>query len=286
MKNIDFSKIYSYSKLKLFEDCPQKYYFNYLDPEISPIKKQFLKPRDYKTKGQAIHGAITFFYHLSQEHRTFENLKKCLSDAWFSEINPEQGLPLGELGGFKDLKHERKVYFDSLKLLKKFFLLEEPNPSVFYLPTKNIKNSFSDYEEMIKPLNDSYSISGKFDRIDELEDHTLRIIDFKTNKKKSDKFQLIFYKLLAELNFQKPVRIVSFYYLSMGEIVDFDVSGIGQKVIQKQVLEKVEKIKNTQDFLPCFNGLCNHCDFFEICPARKIIKSPNGAKKHESNYSG
>lgn len=272
MKNIDFSKIYSYSKLKLFENCPQQYYFNYLDPEIAPIKKQFLKPRDYKVKGQAVHGAITLFYHLAQKKRTFDNLKKCLSQAWFSEKDPQKKMPLGELGGFRDIEHERESYTESLNLLKNFFSIKEPNLKLFYIPTNKIQDSFCDYEEMIKPVDKKRYISGKFDRVDKLADNTLRIVDFKTGKKDSDQFQLVFYKLLAELNFNLPVKMVSFYYLNRSEVVDFDLSDINKRSITKEIKNKIGEIEETKVFPPCFNGLCNHCDFLEICPARKIIR--------------
>jgi len=269
MEEIDFSKIYSFSKLNKFKKCPLDYYFYYLDPEW----KRYKKPKDYKTKGQAVHGAITLFYHLPQKERTFESLKNCLLRAWFSETNPSKEPPLGELGGFRSLSHERKTYFDSLKLLKRFFDLGELEPPIFYLPTKEVKDSFNDYKELIKPLNSQFSISGKFDRIDKLEDGSLRIIDFKTSKKNQDQFQLIFYKLLAELNFKKLVKTVSFYYLNRGEIVDLETSNVEQDEIKNQVLKKIKKIENSKEFPPQFSGLCTHCDFFEICPARKIINN-------------
>jgi len=272
MEEIDFSKIYSYSKLNLFDKCKKQYYFHYLDPEITPIRKQFIKPRDYKTKGQAVHGAITLFYHLPAKKRTFKNLKECLLKAWFSEIDSSKNPPLREIGGFESLKHERKVYFCSLKLLKTFFDLEEPEPPIFYLPTKEIKDSFNDYKELMKPLNNQFSISGKFDRIDKLEDNTLRIIDFKTSRENRNRFQLLFYKLLAELNFKLPVKIVSFYNLNRGDILDFDVSKIEQDTIKNQVLEKIKDIKNSKEFKPEISWLCAHCDFLEICPARKMIR--------------
>jgi CRISPR/Cas system-associated exonuclease Cas4 (RecB family) len=273
MEELDFSKIYSYSKLNLFNKCKKNYYLHYLDPDIAPIRKLFLKPRDYKTKGQAVHGAITLFYHLPKEKRTFESLKECLTRAWFSEVDPLKNPPLGILGGFEDLKHERKTYLQSLKLLKNLFQLEEFDPPIFYLPTETIKDSFSDYERLIKPLDETFFISGKFDRIDTLEDGTLRVIDFKTSKGNSNQFQLLFYKLLAELNFQIPVRVVSFYYLNRGEIVDFDVSDIGKDEVQDQVLKKIKRVEKTKKFSPQVSGLCAHCDFLEICPAKKTLKS-------------
>lgn len=266
-KKRDFSKIYSYSKLGLFDKCKKQYHFYYLDPEIAPIKKQFKKQRDYQTKGLAVHGAITLFYHLPVQDRTFENLKECLKNAWFSEIEPDKKPPLGKAGGFNSLKHERKVYYDTLRLLKNFFNLEDLNPSLFFLPTANIKNSFDDYENLITPLSGEFFISGKFDRIDKFEDGTLKIIDFKTARKNQDRFQLDFYRLLAELNFDLKVKTASFYYLDSGKIKEFDVSNLGKEKIKEQILNKIKIIENTKEFLPKTSSLCNHCDFKEICPA-------------------
>jgi len=266
MENIDFSKIYSFSRLDLFDKCKKHYYFYYLDPEISPRRKEFIKPRDYNTKGSAVHDAITLFYHLPIEQRSFKNLRDCLLQAWFSEEDVNKEPPLGQLGGFKNIEHERRTYQEALILLKNFFELKDIAPSLFFLPTKNIKYSFDDYKDMIQPLNNEFSISGKFDRIDELENNNLRIIDFKTGKNKKDNFQLEFYKLLAELNFNNKVETVSFYYLNSKKIEDFDFSNLDKEKTKDKILEKINTIENTQEFLPEPNFLCNYCDFKEICP--------------------
>jgi len=260
---IDFSRIYSYSKISLFDKCKQQYYFNYLDPEIN--KKDFLKPRDYKTKGSAVHGAITLFYH--SKSKTFNNLKKCLEKAWFSEIDVYKKPPLGEVGGFKDLKHERKIYMDCLHLLHNFYDMDE-GLDLFYFPIKTIKDSFEDYEKMIKPLFADISISGKFDRIDKIK-NGLRVVDFKTGKSKNGFSQLEFYKLLAELNFNKKVNQVSYYYLNDKKIQDFNVSDSDTKIIKDKIINKIKKIRETKEFPPNPDSLCNHCDFKEICPAFK-----------------
>ncbi len=266
MSDINFSKIFSFSKLKLFDKCKKQYYFNYLDKEIAPIKKELKKPRDYKTKGSAVHDAITLFYYLPEKERTFKNLKECLKKAWFSEKNPDKKPPLGELGGFSDLNHERKTYKESLELLGNFFKMSDSNPSLFLLPTEKIKDSFCDYEDLITSLNNNFSISGKFDRIDKLEDNSLKIIDFKTSKNNQDFFQLKFYKLLAELNFKKKVKKVAFYYLRNKKIKKFDVSDTGKQKIKKGVLSKIRKIKSSKKFPPQPSRLCDYCDFREVCP--------------------
>ncbi len=265
MANIDFSKVYSYSKLEKFKKCPLDYYFYYLDPEW----KGFQKPKDYKTKGSAVHNAITLFYHLKPEERNLSNLRECLYQAWFSEVDPAKEPPLGEIGGFNNIFHERKTYWEALRMLKNFFNLEDTNPQLFYLPTKDIKHSFGDYQDSIQPLTDGVFISGKFDRIDKLENNTLRIVDFKTGKNSQDRSQLDFYALLAELNFDLEVSTASFYYLNEGKIIDFRMTDAEKKKVKKQILERIEIIESTKKFTPNPSRLCSHCDFKPICPVFK-----------------
>lgn len=269
MAKVDYSKIFSFSKLNLFETCPQQYYFNYLDPEIAPIRKEFLKPRDFNIKGSAVHDAITLFYYLPKKKRNFDGLKECLKEAWYSEKDVFRKPPLGELGGFRNLNHERKTYIDSLKLLLNYLRLEEKEPDLFFVPVKTIKDSFEDYQKMIKPVSSSASISGKFDRIDKLESGKLRVVDFKTGKTSNNFFQLEFYKLLAEMNFNIPVDQVSFYCLAENKIKDYDVSGVKSEDIKKKILEKITKIEKIDKFAPNPTRLCNYCDFKELCPVFK-----------------
>jgi CRISPR/Cas system-associated exonuclease Cas4 (RecB family) len=265
-EKIDFLNVYSYSRLEQFKKCPKQYYFSYLDPEIAPIKKQFRKQRDYQTKGQAVHDAITLFYHLPKEERNFKNLKNCLKEAWYSDLNPFKNPPLGELGGFKTLAHERRVYRESLNLLNNFFKLSEINPPLFYLPSKDIKNSYKDYEKLIRPLNNLFFISGKFDQINFVSSKGLEVIDYKTGKGNSDHFQLYFYKLLAELNFEFPVKKATFYYLDSKRKKEFDLSSLSQRKIKEMVLERIKEIESQRHF-PCrVSRFCEHCDFLEICP--------------------
>jgi len=258
----NFSKIYSFSKLERFKKCPFDYYLYYLDPKW----KGFQKPRDYKTKGSAVHGAITLFYHLPKKKRTFNTLKDCLKQAWFLDSEPERKPPLGEAGGFFSLNNERRAYVESLRMLRNLFNLEDTNPSLFYVPGEDIKHSFPDYEEMIQPISKNVFISGKFDRIDKLKDGTLRIIDFKTGKRKNGKSQLDFYTVLAGLNFEIPVGLASFYYLASGEIVDFPASDSNTKETKEKILEQIGKIEGTKDFPARPSRLCSYCDFYDICP--------------------
>src|SRR4030042_1514646 len=184
MNEIDFSKIYSYSKIELFNKCKQQYYFNYLDPAIAPIKKQFIKPRDYKTKGSAVHGAITLFYYLPVGARTFDNLKRCLIQAWFSEIDIYKKPPLGQAGKFDRVDK-----------------LENGNLRIVDFKTGKTKNGFSQLEfyKLLAELN----FNAKVDQVSYYYLNNREIDNFDVSKVKTEEIKN---KVLEKINIIKKAR--------------------------------------------------------------------------------
>ena len=285
MNYIDFSKIYSFSKLKLFEQCPRAYHFSYLDEIYSKMKSKLNKDPvniwPFNTLGKAVHDAITLFLYLLKGDQTLENLKEKLKLTWKSEAMPQKIPPLGKWGGFKDLKEERQYYRQALEMLANFFDLkrsvlgknkDRPLSKIKYLSTNDLKNSIDDYKKLIKPINNNFDISGKFDLILNLDEKSLEVIDFKTGKsEEKDDFQLRFYKLLAELNFSQPVNKASFYYLRTGNIKEFDLTQNESENIKKEVLKKTGKIQTCKKFTPKPSKLCQYCIFRAFCPAKKEV---------------
>jgi len=280
MDNIDFSKIYSPSKLKLFEQCPKAYHFTYLDPVYSKMKSQLRRdPANiwpFYIIGRSVHDAITLFLHLSKDEQTVENLKEQLKLTWRSEAMFRKLPPLGKWGGFKTIEEERIVYKESLEMLINFFQTYNREQKIKLLPIKDLTRSIEDYKNLIKPISADFDISGKFDLVLEPEEGSLAVVDFKTSKREeSDDFQLQFYKLLAELNFKTPVSRASFYYLRTGNIKEFDLSQKDTEEIKADVLNRIKKIqekKNEEkDFETRPSKLCQFCLFRTFCPAKKEV---------------
>lgn len=276
MDNIDFSKIYSPTKLNLFTQCPKAYHFTYLDPIYSKMKGELKKlPENiysFFTLGKAVHNAITLFYHAPLEQRTGNQLKEDLKETWVSEVMWNKKPPLEKWGGFKSLEEERQDYGLALGMLGNFMRIAEVDPAIEYLPTDDFKHSMDDYKNLITPLNGEVDISGKFDLILNNKDDALHIIDFKTGKREDgDNFQLRFYKLLAEGKLEKPVKKASFYFLRSGNIKEFDLAEETDG-IKEEVLKKVEEIKTTQNFGTKPSKLCRFCLFKTFCPAKEEFK--------------
>jgi len=276
MDNVDFNKIFSVSKLDLFDKCPKAFYFTYLDPIYSKMKSKLKKEPEniwsFQTLGKAIHDSLTLFFHLPKEQQTFSDLKEQLKLTWRSEAMANKLPPLEKWGGFKSLDEERDCYKQALAMLLNFFKTFDQKKEIKFLPTKDLKRSIEDYKKLIKPISEEFDISGRFDLIIKGENNSLEVIDFKTGKSENDNhFQLQFYKLLAELNFNQPVTKASFYYLKTGRIRVFDLTPEDSQETKFLILSKIERIKEEKKFLPYPSKLCKFCLFKNFCPAKKEI---------------
>src|SRR5687767_11662348 len=91
----------SHSSISMFQECPQKYKFKYIDkiPE---------KPRHFFSFGQSVHLALEFFYGgTSPTPPTLEELLARYKEQWVS-------------GGYKDPGQEAQYFEDGRKILTAF----------------------------------------------------------------------------------------------------------------------------------------------------------------------
>jgi len=118
------------------------------------------------------------------------------------------------------------------------------------------------------------SIKGQIDRVDQLADGTLEIVDYKTGNPKEklewkDKRQLILYQLFLEDYLKVKVSTLSYYYLENGEKVSFVSKPKDIEKLQLEIIEEIKAIKSL-DFTPTPDSIkCQFCDFRGICEFKK-----------------
>lgn len=120
-------------------------------------------------------------------------------------------------------------------------------------------------------------VKGRIDRIDETDDGGLEVIDYKTGNPKTkleweDKRQLVLYAVALEqcLPNPKPVKKLTYYYLTNNQAVSFEPTDKDRQKLIDQVLETVQRIAKS-DFTPEPDPMkCKYCDFKDICPAFKV----------------
>ncbi len=118
-------------------------------------------------------------------------------------------------------------------------------------------------------LNNEFLVRGVLDRVDELEDGSLEIIDYKTTKnvERLSDDQLIIYTIAAKELFGKDKSITSSYVLlrhnnkkRSNQFTDEFIAEETSKLIEQGIIIQEEK-----EWLPTPSFFCNYCDYFMKC---------------------
>ncbi len=144
----------SYSQLNTFQTCPLQYKYRY-------ILKIPVPPSAALTFGDTMHKTIRAFYELVKQdmHPTKDTLVGLLNNYWNSI-------------GYGDKGYEEKMKKQGVKLLTEFY---EKGYDPKRIPT--------DLEQPFRlKITPTLKLGGRIDRVDELTDGKIEIIDYKTGQ--------------------------------------------------------------------------------------------------------
>ena len=242
------------NKLKIWLECPRKYWHYYLH-EPTKYKEP---PRPYYTLGEAVHNTLNSFFSLVSQIRSHERLFDLLERYWQAARNQE--------GGFKDAAEE-KIYKDrAVSMLENFFQKEDVTITPFKLSPSSTKYI---------PLNDTVMLGGIIDRVDLEPDDSLHIIDYKTGKEdRDDPYQLSMYAILARNWLKKPVSKLSYLHLESGNWSTDSSNEEKEEDTKRFVIETTDQIPKelAKDYFICHLGpQCPHCDYLRELGIKPIL---------------
>lgn len=237
----------SHSSISLYQECPQKYKFKYVDkvPE---------KPRHFFSFGQSVHTALEFFYGVkTPQPPALEELLQHYRQNWVS-------------AGYKDERQESEYFEQGRGILTRF---HDKHAKDFKLPF------FVEYAFTFEV--DGVPVTGRIDRVDKLEDGRLHVLDYKTGKQLQTgridtDSQLTMYQLACEQQLGAEVAELTFYHLPT----------LKEHRAQRRPVSLVEELKarivGTAEsiskglFEPTpEEGKCRWCDYKPICPIFKDV---------------
>jgi DNA helicase-2/ATP-dependent DNA helicase PcrA len=252
---------FSFTQLKAFESCPLQYKFQH-------ILRLPVSGRSSFSFGQSIHLTLQRFFALA-----IERVGKRQADLFGGAAPKKPVVSIEELqkiysesfidDWFED-KNQKEEYFENgLRALKAYFeSVKDDLPVPLYL------------EKGFNLKIGAHTFTGKIDRIDELPDGTVEIIDYKTGKSKAEekieKDQLLIYQLAAQNPqiLDKKVSALSYLYIEDNKKVSFLGEEKELEKLKEKILGTIQEI-GASAFAPTPGEFkCRHCDYKSICEFR------------------
>jgi putative RecB family exonuclease len=237
----------SHSSISLYNECPQKYKFKYVDkiPE---------KPRHFFSFGQSVHTALEYFYGVKEAKAPpLEDVLKHYRENWVS-------------AGYKDELQESEYFEQGRGILTRF---HDKHAKDFALPF------FVEYAFTFEV--DGVPVTGRIDRVDKLADGRLHVLDYKTGKQLQTgridtDSQLTMYQLACEKQLGSEVAELTFYHLpTLKEHKAFRRPEPLVEELKKKIVLTAESITKERFEPTPEEGKCRWCDYKPICPIFKEV---------------
>jgi putative RecB family exonuclease len=242
------------SKVTAFTNCPLAFRYSQIEHRPEP-------PSPPSVKGNLVHAALEgLFWHHPPGDRTPAAAVAELERSW-DELQADDEFVQLEL----DWEGADSFLADARTLVDNYFLLEDPNEA-----------RAVGIELGVETLVDGMRLRGIIDRLDVAPDGSLIVVDYKTGRAPSERFErgsmggVQTYALLCESVLGHPPAEVRLLYLRQPIAISAmasEQSIRGQRRRALAVWTAIEQACDAEDFRPNVGPLCDYCTFKPTCPA-------------------
>jgi putative RecB family exonuclease len=244
------------SKVSKFTNCPLSFRYSYIDHLPEP-------PTVPQVRGTLVHAALEgLFWH----HPAGERSLDCALDHLSAACAAARADPSSELGVLGlDVAADAALEEEARQLLRNYFAIEDPDAVEVIGIELGLEAQVGDVR-----------LRGIIDRLDRTADGQLVIVDYKTGRAPSERYErgnlagVHVYALLCEQVLgQAPaeVRLLHLREPMSLTAVPTEQSLRGQRQRSGAVWRAIERACRTGDFRPRPSALCQSCAFRELCPA-------------------
>lgn len=240
---------FSFTQLATFEKCPMRYKFAH-------ILRIPAKGKAFFSYGKTMHNTLyEFLFDFGSKKGSFKQLSDVYKKNWIDEW-------------YDDKSEKENYYRQGLESLKNFWRdFSQRRPKIAKI------NGTPALEKDFNLKINGYTITGKIDRIDEIE-KGIEIIDYKTGTAKDrlrpeDKMQLMIYQIAAKEVLGLDSEKLTYFYLNETRPLSFSPTDEDMKKQKEKIAGIIDNIARS-DFRARPGWQCEWCEYKDICEfARK-----------------
>lgn len=250
--------IYSHSQLSVYEECPLKYKLCYRDK----IKRDVEGVEGFL--GTMVHETLKKYYDDLRftKQNSLSDLLACYDKLWQENWHDSIIITRQEL----TQEHYRAL---GEKLIGNYYKRYAPFDSDITIGTEMSLNFSLDDEN-------KYRMTGYIDRLSRTADGIHVIHDYKTsaylpgqqdadNDRQLGLYQIGIQKKWPDI---KNIKLVWHYLAFDTELVSYRTPEAISKLVQN-TRSLIDEIDSTEEFLPRESGLCEWCEYPDLCPRRR-----------------
>ena len=233
--------VYSPSRLKLYEDCPKRYWYSHV-LRIPGMPKTFLS-------------LGTLMHDICEQVAT--RIKAG------DEVSVEEALAILEAkwrpSVYDFVEQEQEDRAEAESMIQAFMVRQA---------TKDTR--IIDLEKKVRVDVEGHIIEGYVDRIDDKGD-SLQVIDYKTTKERTSKpklkkdFQMALYQLGVAQAYGKPVSDIGHWYLRMDQEWMVQLNADELEAVRQRALAVIHGIEAGRFEATPGYQVCMWCDYGELC---------------------
>ena len=132
---------------------------------------------------------------------------------------------------------------------------------------------------MLRVQNLEFILSGRYDRLDYLDDG-LELIDYKSTKEVHTvdpddmDLQIGLYYLALEQRYRRSLKRLSLIYLRTGDKVCFDATPFHKERVKTTVSDLAMQLRHDRKWNPFPGEQCDRCAYARYCPAINMSPEP------------
>lgn len=239
-----------------FKQCPLLYRFRSID-------RLDEAPSPAAARGTLVHAVLEELFELPAAERTPEAAVGLVPGRWQALV--EERPELAEMIADDESRTEDSWFAEAATLVERWFTLEDPS-----------RLEPSRREVKVEVELEGLTLRGIIDRVDVAPTGEVRIVDYKTGRSPSERFegkalfQMKFYGLVHWRTTGRVPDLLQLVYLRDGQVIRFapdeaDLLALERNV--RAVSSAIQQASSTGDFRPSPSRLCSWCDFKPLCPA-------------------